>query len=93
VSEEISKRQRDQHRNTGSVITLIEGRKYGIKLFEGRDSAGKRHYYYETFHGTKTEAKKRLRELLGKQSRGESLRLSNDTLIVFLDEWRQVSQQ
>jgi len=87
-NEEKPKRERGKNRrNVGRIEERVEGKKYLIRVSEGKDSTGKRHYYNETFHGTITEAKKRLRELLGKQSRGESLRLSNDTLDTFLNEW------
>src|SRR5262245_1580939 len=87
-NEEKPKRERGKNRrNVGRIEERVEGKKYLIRVSEGKDSTGKRHYYNETFHGTVTEAKKRLRELLGKQSRGESLRITNDTIAAFVDEW------
>ncbi|MCI0388437.1 MAG: site-specific integrase [Acidobacteria bacterium] len=72
-----------------SVGQLIERGKdnHQIRIYLGRDSTGKRHYFNETFHGNKTDGKKRLRDLITKHERGEPLTLSNDTLDAFLDEW------
>jgi len=88
MSDEKPKRGRGKNRRAvGRIEERNPGKTYLIRVSEGKDSTGKRHYYNETFHGTVTEAKKRLRELLGKQSRGESLRITNDTLAAFVDEW------
>src|SRR5215510_3316304 len=73
-------------RHVGQVIERGEN-KFLIRVPIEVDSRGKRHYHNQTFHGSKTDAKKLLRDLISKHERGEPLRLSNDTLGVFLDEW------
>ena len=37
---------------TGRPETIVAGKKYVLRVFLGRDAAGKRHYHSETFHGT-----------------------------------------
>ena len=61
--------------------------KFLLRIFLGRDTTGKRHYYDETFHGKKRKAQDRLRVLLTKHKAGESLKINKDTLGTFLDEW------
>ncbi len=61
--------------------------KFLLRIFLGRDSAGKRHYHDETFHGKKRQAQDRLRVLLTKHKAGESLRINKDTLGIFFDEY------
>src|SRR5262249_50672643 len=80
------KPDKKKSRNVGQLIERGEN-KFLIRIYEGRDSAGERHYFNEKFNGKKKEAQKRLRELLGKHERGEPLRLGNQTLNAFLDEW------
>jgi len=84
--EEKTRKSNKKSRGVGQIIERGPD-KFLIRIFLGRDSEGKKHYYNETFHGKKTDAKKRLRELIGKHERGEPLRLSNNTLNTFLDEW------
>ena len=86
MSEEKPTKQKRKSRNTGQVIERGPD-KYLIRVFLGRDSAGKRHYHDETFHGKKRQAQDRLRVLLTKHKAGESLKINKDTLGVFLDEW------
>ncbi len=73
-------------RNNGQLIELGPD-KYRLRIFEGRDTTGERHYYSEPFFGKKKAAQERLRTLLAKNKQGEPLRLSNATLDAFLDEW------
>lgn len=78
-------------RSVGQVIEITP-EKFTLRLYLGTDSAGKRHYHNETFHGKKTDAKARLRELIAKRQNGEPLRQSNDTLDTFLDEWLETTR-
>jgi len=73
-------------RSTGQIIERGPD-KYLLRVFLGRDSAGKRHYHDEIFYGKKKQAQDRLRALLTKHKAGESLKINNDTMSVFLDEW------
>lgn len=84
--EEKTGKSKNESRGVGQVIERGDD-KFQIRIFLGRDTEGKKHYHNETFHGKKTDAKKKLRELIGKHERGEALRLSNNTLNTFLDEW------
>src|SRR5262249_6638218 len=84
--EEKTGKSKNESRSVGQVIERGDD-KFLIRIFLGRDSEGKKHYHNETFHGKKTDAKKKLRDLIGKHERGEPLRLSNNTLNTFLDEW------
>jgi integrase len=85
MEEKIEKKKK-RARSVGQIIERGEN-KFLIRVYLGRDTGGKRHYHDETFHGKKTDAKKRLRDLIAKHERGEPLRLGNDTLNAFLDEW------
>jgi integrase len=61
-------------------------RKWLVGVFLGRDGSGKRSYKARTVHGTKKDAEKVLRDMLGKRDEGliQPTRLSlND----FLDDW------
>jgi integrase len=72
--------------SAGQLIKRGKDR-YLLRIYLGRDSTGKRHHHNETFHGGLKDANKRLRELIAKHERGEPLKLSNDTLNAFIDEW------
>jgi integrase len=74
-------------RNSAGQIVKRGKDRYLLRVYLGRDSTGKRHHHNETFHGGPKDAAKRLRELLAKHERGEPLKLSNDTLNAFIDEW------
>src|SRR5262245_65050806 len=82
-----AKKRKPKSHDFGQLIEREKGKKYLIRVFLGRDSDGVRRYHNETFHGKKTNAEKKLRDLIGKHERGEPLRLSNDTLSAFIDEW------
>jgi len=43
-------------RRTGQRETLVAGKKYVLRVFLGKEAAGKRHYHSETFHGTAGQA-------------------------------------
>jgi len=86
MSEEKPTKQKRKSRGAGQIVERGPD-KYLLRIFLGRDSAGKRHYHDETFHGKKRQAQDRLRVLLTKHKAGESLKINKDTLGVFLDEW------
>lgn len=85
MADEQPKKEK-KNRTPGQILERGKD-KYLIRLFTGRDSTGKRHYFNETFHGKKRAAQDRLRVLLTKQKTGEPLRLGNATLAVFIEEW------
>ncbi|MBL8189213.1 MAG: site-specific integrase [Acidobacteria bacterium] len=78
--------KKKKSRNVGQCVERGQN-KFLLRIFQGRDSAGKRHYHDETFHGGKRQAQDRLRTLLTKHKAGESLKINKDTLNVFLEEW------
>lgn len=83
-TEKLSKKKA---RRVGQRKTLIAGKKYKLRVFLGRDAAGKRHYHCETFHGNAGQAEERLREILRRHRAGEAIRANADTFGAFLDEW------
>src|SRR5262245_24649209 len=74
-------------RRTGQRETIIAGKKYVLRVFLGRDAAGKRHYHSETFHGGAGQAEDRIREIIRRHRAGEAIRANADTFGAFLDEW------
>ena len=70
----------------GQIISRGEGT-WLLRVFLGRDSEGKRKYLNETFHGTKTEAGKHLRELLRQKDTGVEIGNGRQTLNAYLDRW------
>jgi len=85
------KTKAERSRKTGQVIERWPD-KCLLRIFLGRDSAGKRHDDDETFHRKKRQVQDRLRALLTKHKAGESLKINKDTLSTFLDEWLLASQ-
>lgn len=70
----------------GSIIE--RNGSYRIKVPLGRDSAtGKYTTHYETFHGTKKDAQKRLRELLTQLDKGIFIKPGKATLSEYLRSW------
>ena len=78
--------KRRKARRLGQCIEVARD-KYLLRVFLGRDSAKKRHYHTETFHGKKTDAGNRIREIVRRHQTGEPLKANNDTFGTFLDEW------
>ena len=58
-----------------------------LRLDVGRDSNGKRLRKYVSVRGTKSEAQKKLRELLTTLDKGMPLDMSKATLGEFLERW------
>jgi integrase len=50
-------------RRDGSIKTLIDGKKYKLRIYCGTTSSGKRHYFSQVFRGTAGQASVRLQEL------------------------------
>jgi integrase len=74
-------------RRTGQRETIVAGKKYRLRVFLEKDSAGKRHFHSETFHGSAGQAEDRIREIIRRHRAGEAIKLSSDTFGAFLDEW------
>ena len=61
-----------------------------LKVSLGKNSqTGKYESYYETFHGNRTEAQKRLRQILTKLDRGIFAKPGKTTLSDYLNTWLQ----
>jgi integrase len=61
--------------------------KYFLKIFLGRDSAGRRINHSEVFYGKRKDAEQRLRQIHNRHLAGEPLKQSNESFGAFLDEW------
>jgi len=61
--------------------------KWLLRIFRGYDSAGRRIYYSETFHGGSREADDRLVELRNRQKSGLPLKFQPKTFTDFFDQW------
>lgn len=73
-------------RRTGYRREIAKG-KQRIRVFLGRDTAGRRHYRCETIYGTKQDADKRIIEILKRHKAGEPLDVSVDTFAQAIDAW------
>ncbi len=60
-----------------------------VRVFEGRDAAGKRRYHNHTVHGTKKDAQAYLNAVLRDQDLGTFVEPSKDDLNTYLDRWLQ----
>jgi len=65
--------------------------KWLLRVFDCRDSNGQRHYIYETFHGGKKAAEKRLIAIANSKNQGTYVKQSKDTLREYLDQWLESS--
>src|SRR5262245_32993785 len=79
-------------RRTGQRKTLVAGKKYALRVFLGRDAAGKRHYHCETFHGGAGQAEDRIREIIRRHRAGEAIKANAETFGAFLDEWLEAKR-
>lgn len=73
-------------RRTGQRRTIAPN-KHLIRVFLGRDTAGKRHYYTETFHGGARQADERIREVIRRHKAGEALKVNADSFSTFINQW------
>jgi len=85
--EENTGKDKQKPRRTGQRQTIVAGKKYVLRVFLGRDAAGKRHYHSETFHGGAGQAEDRIREIIRRHRAGEPIKANADTFGAFLDEW------
>src|SRR5262249_23769060 len=81
------KKRKPPRPSPGQRQTIVAGKKYRIRVFLGRDAAGKRHYHSETFHGSAGQAEDRIREIIRRHRAGEAIKANADTFGAFLDEW------
>src|SRR5687768_11096898 len=78
----------------GTVRTASQGqliprgaRTWLVRVFAGRDGAGKRRYLNATIHGTKKEAQRALVAMLRRRDTGALGETTRQTLGAWLDEW------
>lgn len=76
----------------GQLITRGKD-KWLLRVYTGRDGAGKRRYFNHTFHGSKREADRYLRSLQTRHDSGERLGRRVLTLNHFLDRWLEGTSQ
>ncbi|HEY6803394.1 MAG TPA: tyrosine-type recombinase/integrase [Pyrinomonadaceae bacterium] len=70
----------------GQIIKRGE-KNYIVRIFQGRDGNGKRHYLNKTIRGTKKEADAYLAKTLTEISAGTFVEASDDSLSDYLDRW------
>ena len=73
-------------RRPGGLQDLGDG-KYRISLDNGLDANGKRRRVTETFHGSKKDAEKRVRELLTLAERGGLEAERKMSVAEYLEKW------
>lgn len=77
---------------TGQVISRGKSAKDGkevwlIRVFSGRDGAGRKEYISKTFHGSKTKAETAMREMLHAQDKGTLVKESRESVGDYLEKW------
>lgn len=92
ADENPDNKKKPKPRRTGQRETIIAGKKYVLRVFLGKDAAGKRHYHSETFHGGAGQAEDRIREIIRRHRAGEAINANADTLGAFLDEWLEAKR-
>lgn len=73
-------------------ITKRGDKTYLLRLYLGRTSTGKRKYHTQTYHGTKKEAEKILRELVARYEGGGVMAPSREGLTAYLAEWMELAK-
>ena len=74
----------------GQIVAKGE-RTWLVRVFLGRDGAGKRTYFNELVHGTKKDAQKRLNKLLSDRDEGSLVVAPKGTLDEYLDLWLETT--
>jgi len=75
-------------RDPGQGQLLQRGKnKWLIRVYDGRDGAGRRRYINETVHGTSKAANARLVEILNGKNHGTYVRPTKGTLREHIDKW------
>src|ERR1051325_9424910 len=62
-----------------------------VRIFQGRDENGKRHYLNKTIHGTKKNAEKYLTAKLRDKDLGINIEPASESLAKYLDKWLETS--
>ena len=74
----------------GQIVRRGPGR-WLVRIYLGRDAAGKRRYHNKTIHGTKRDADRYRTKTLRELDTGTFVEASQRTLEDFLNEWLEVS--
>ncbi len=74
----------------GQIVHRGPGR-WVVRIYRGRDAAGKRRYHNKTIHGTKRDAERYRTKILRELDTGTFVEASQRTLEDFLKEWLEVS--
>lgn len=80
------KKPNNSHTAQGQIIKRGKDT-FLVRVYIGRDSQGRRHYFSETVKGTLKDAKKRLTEKIGEKDAGKLIKASRITLNEYLDKW------
>ena len=76
-------------RTGGQLIERSPGH-WQIKVFQGRDRTGKRRYLSKTVVGSRRDADRKLRDLLGEKDKGRLVQPPRRPLREYLEEWLEV---
>ncbi|MDT5267960.1 MAG: integrase [Acidobacteriota bacterium] len=80
------KKSNGSHTAQGQIIKRGKDT-FLVRVYIGRDSQGRRHYFSETVKGSLKDAKKRLTEKIGEKDAGKIIKASRITLNEYLDKW------
>jgi integrase len=84
------KKENTSHKGLGQIINRGKDT-FLLRVYIGRDSQGRRHYYSETVKGSLKDAKKRLTEKLSEKDAGKLIKSSRITLNEYLDKWLETA--
>jgi len=77
-------------RTAGQIRETAPGR-WLVRAYQGRDATGKRRYVAKAVRGSRRDAERVLRELLGEKDSGRLVRPSRQTLAEYLREWLETA--
>jgi integrase len=80
------KKPNNSHTAQGQIIKRGKDT-FLVRVYIGRDSQGRRHYFSETVKGSLKDARKRLTEKIGEKDAGRLIKASRITLNEYLDKW------
>jgi len=86
MSEQLNRDKARRRRGTGSIVPLGKD-SWRVQLYTGKGSDGKYHRQVETVKGRKSDAERRLRELLGNLDKGAYTPPGKLTVAQHLDNW------
>jgi integrase len=83
-----------RHRAPGSgqILERTPGKRYTVRLFVGRDEAGRKRYDNYRIEGSKKDAEAFLRDKLAAQDKGAYVRPTSETVAQFLRRWLETRE-